>query len=152
MSAIRKFTPENRLKKLMAEPGGVTAGKALERASGNLESIRETTMAAIDSKIDCLTALSQSEESGRLDAIYKVSNEVFAESGAFGLAELSATAHSLCSLLGSADQTKVPATAISVHIDAMRLLRKPELAGNASARGSVLAGLRGMNRRFTLPK
>lgn len=149
MTTVRKFTPDNRLKKLMEAPGGVTAAQALGRASGNLESIRETTMAAIDEKIEALMTLAQSQQAGRLDSIYRISNEVFAESGTFGLAELSVVAHSLCSLLASADQAKVPAAAIIVHIDSMRLLRKPELAGNAAARGSVLAGLRNMNQRLT---
>lgn len=151
MTVVRSFNPEIRLKKMLAAPGGVTAAQAIERATGNLESIRETCVSAIDEKIEQLMALAQSQGVGRLDAIYRVSNEVFAEAGAFGLAELSAAAHSLCSLLAVADQAKVPLAAIVVHIDSMRLLRKPDMAGDAAARGSVLASLRGMTKRLAAP-
>jgi hypothetical protein len=146
MTQARKFTPENRLRKLMEAPGGISVQQALHRATGNMESIRGATMAAIDAKIESLAALAAGEEAGRLDSIYRLSNEVFAESGSFGLAELSVVAHNLCSLIAGAE--KVPNAALVVHIDAMRLLRKPELAGDASARGAVLAGLRGMNKRL----
>jgi|CXWL01.1.fsa_nt_gi hypothetical protein len=148
MTVVRKFAPDVRLKKLLVEPGGMSAAQALDRASGNLESIREACETAIDAKIEHLMELVRSQEAGRFDAIYRVSNEVFAESGAFGLAELSVAAHSLCSLLGAGDQTKVPTAAIVVHIDSMRLLRKPDLAGDAAARGAVLAGLRNMTKRL----
>lgn len=147
MTVVRKFVPDVRLKKILTEPGGVSAAQALERASGNLESIREACETAIDVKIEHLMELVRSQEAGRFDTIYRVSNEVFAESGAFGLAELSVAAHSLCSLLAG-DQSKVPTAAIIVHIDSMRLLRKPDLAGDAAARGAVLAGLRNMTKRL----
>ncbi len=148
MTIVRNFTPDVRLKKMLAEPGGVSVARALERATGNLETIRETCVAAIDAKVEQMAMLAQSQDQGRLDAIYRVSNEVFGEAGTFGLAELSVAAHSLCSLLSTADQAKVPLAAISVHLDAMRLLRKPEMAGDAAARGAVLAGLRGMTKRL----
>jgi hypothetical protein len=137
--AVRKFTPPNRLRKLMAEPGGVTAGRALERANGNVESIRETTMATIDEKIARITELARGDVAGRLASIYALSNEVFAESGAFGLAELSAAANSLCALLATAEQARVPDTAIVVHVESMRLLRKPELAGNPAVRRAKMS-------------
>ncbi len=148
MTIVRKFTPDVRLEKMLAEPGGVSVARALERATGNLETIRETCVAAIDAKVEQMAMLAQSQGQGRLDAIYRVSNQVFGEAGTFGLAELSVAAHSLCSLLSTADQAKVPLAAISVHLDAMRLLRRPEIVGDAAARGAVLAGLRGMTKRL----
>ncbi len=149
MSVVRKFMPEVRLKSLLGEPGGLTAQAALGRAADNLESIRETCLAAIDAKIELLTHAASVQSAENMKRIYRISNEVFAEAGAFELDELSAIAHSLCSLVVAAEHAKVPHAAIAVHVDAMRALRHAQVAPNKAARGAVLAGLRGLTARIT---
>lgn len=146
MTVVRTFTPEVRLKKLLQEPGGITAQTALERADNNVESIRESCLEAVDVKIEALSEAANAQQPDWVAKVYKSANEVFAEAGTFGLIELSAAAHSLCTL--TASKEKAPLAAVRVHIDAMRVLRKPELAGDKVARGAVLAGLRGMTAKL----
>lgn len=133
--------------RMLAEAGGMTAGQAIDRANDGLESIREDCLAAVDGKLSQLSTLLAANGEGRGIAMYKCANEVFAEAGVFGLAELSAAAHSLCSLLANVDEAKLPRAAIQVHIDAMRALRRPDVAGNTEARAAVLSGLRGLAKR-----
>jgi hypothetical protein len=147
MTEVRKFHPEVRLKKLLSEAGGITAGQALDRANDGIESIREDCLAAVDGKLTQLSTLLTTEGERRGLAMYKCANEVFAEAGVFGLAELSAAAHSLCSLLANVDEARLPRPAIQVHIDAMRALRRPDVAGDKNARAAVLSGLRGLAKR-----
>jgi hypothetical protein len=61
---------------------------------------------------------------------------------------LSAAAHSLCSLLSVAKYDQIPAAAVRVHVDSMRALRRPEIAGNESLRRAVLQELRGLSARL----
>jgi chemotaxis protein histidine kinase CheA len=148
MSVVRTFHPEVRLKKLLVEPGGMKAGDALYQATERLDDIREDCLSAVDAKIEALTLRAQSEDETRLEDIYRTANEIFAEAGAFGLGELSAAAHSLCSLVATGAKTRAANAAISVHIDAMRVLRNPDIAGDAAARAAVIAGLRGLGARL----
>lgn len=147
MTNVRRFHPEVRLKKLLAEPGGMTAGEAIERADAKLEEIRGDCLSAVDDKLTELSALVKSDQPERGARMYRCANEIFAEAGTFGLAELSAAAHSLCSLLARTEDTKVPEASVKVHIDAMRALRNPDVAGNKAARAAVLSGLRGLALR-----
>lgn len=150
MSVVRKFQPDVRLKTLLSEPGGVSMAQAIERATAGLDSIREECLVATDGKIESLAALAASNDPSRADKMYRLSNEIFAEAGGFGLGELSAAAHSLCSLLSINEAGPPPQAAIAVHVEAMRALRRPELAGDQAARSAVLAGLRGLAARFKL--
>jgi phosphoribosylformylglycinamidine (FGAM) synthase PurS component len=147
MSVVRRFHPEVRLKTLLAEPGGVTAKTALDRAADNVESVREDCLVAIDVKIEALTEAAKTQDEELLSRVYRLSNEIFAEAGMFGLIELSAAAHSLCTLT-SAGASKGKNAAIMVHIEAMRVLRRPDLSNDRVARGAVLAGLRGLTAKL----
>lgn len=151
MTVVRKFEPEIRLKKMLDQPGGVSAEQALARAKQGLESIREDCLGATDEKIASLQALAGANDAGRSEKMYRLSNEVFAEAGAFGLGELSAVAHSLCSLLAANEGKAPPRAAVVVHVEAMRALRRPELAGDKAARMAVLQGLRGVVQKFAGP-
>lgn len=152
MSVVRRFRPENRLAKLIGVPGGISVGDALQRASVELESIRESCMQALDGKLTALAALSSEPASiARDDAMYVLSNEIFGEGGAFGLEELSAVAYSLCTMLDSTERASARGPIIRVHIEAMRALRHPDMAGDVAARAAVLAGLRGLTARYAQP-
>lgn len=149
MSVVRKFEPEVRLKKIMDEPGGVSAEQALQRAKAGLESIREDCLGATDAKVAQLLGLATEGALGASEKMYRLSNEIFAEAGAFGLGELSAVAHSLCSLIAANEGGQLPRAAAMVHIEAMRALRRPELAGDKAARMAVLQGLRGLVSKYS---
>ena len=149
MSAVRKFEPEVRLKKIMDEPGGVSATQAIERAKAGLESIRENCLGATDEKIGQLLGLAMESAPGAHEKMYRLSNEVFAEAGAFGLGELSAVAHSFCSLIAANESGQPPRAAAMLHVEAMRALRRHELAGDKAARMAVLLGLRGLVSKYS---
>jgi hypothetical protein len=145
---VRKFYPEVRLKKLISAAGGIRVDQALERAERELESIREDCLAAIDAKIEAITTLARTGDEQSLRRCYAIANEVFAEAGVFKLEELSAAAHSLCSLLAEAGPGAVPAKAVVVHTDAMRALRSPAMADSREIRRAVLSELRKMVARI----
>jgi len=148
MTVVRTFHPEVRLKQIINEGVGVRAEAALERAELELQSIRENCVAAIDGKVERLIDLLSNGDREAFPAAYEISNEVFAEAGVFRIAELSAVAQSLCVLLSAHDPARVPLKAVSVHLDAMRALRKPEVADNLPLRKAVLAELRTLAAHF----
>ena len=151
MSVVRKFHPEVRLKRLLAASGGIRPQDALARAEQGLEDIRAHCLDAIDAKIEKIMNLAKDGEPGYLRQCYNVANEVFAEAGAFQLDELSAAAHSLCSLTSGPECDNIPVKAIIVHVDAMRALRTPAMASNRDLRRAVLAELRGLASRIATP-
>lgn len=150
MSVVRRFYPEVRLKQVLAEPGGISVAQAVERANRGIESVRESCLSAVDDKLTSITTLSRSEDAKAGADIYRYANEIYAEAGVFGLTELSQAAHSLCQLMSSAEEDRLPREAVLVHIDAMRALRRPDVAGDQAARMAVLKGLRTVVERMTL--
>lgn len=148
MSVVRKFEPEVRLKKLLSDPGGMTAEQALKRAKDGMDSIRGACLEATDAKIAEMQTLTDEGAPGRTDKIYRLANEVFAESGAYGLGELSIAAHSLCSLLAAHESSEAPKAAVMVHLEAMRMLRREDGSLDKAARAALLQGLRSVVAKY----
>lgn len=148
MNAVaRKFYPEVRIKKLFQESRGIRAEDALAQAQKHLDAIKDTCLAGVDVKIEQVLECA-SRAQPELERCYTLSNEIFAEAGAFGLAELSGVAYSLCGLLSVADRSRLPLAAVTVHVDSMRALRVPAVADNAALRAAVLTELRALTQRF----
>ena len=134
---------------MLAAPGGMTAEQALASASIELEAVRDQTMAAVDEKLERMSAWLKSPHDEEFDsAVHRLSNDVMNEGGAFGLTELANAAHSLCVFLDSGIRTPSRLKIIGVHLDAMRALRQPAVSGDASARAAVQRGLHDVVRRF----
>lgn len=134
---------------MLAAPGGMTAEQALASDSIELEAVRDQTMAAVDEKLDRMSAWLKSPHDEEFDsAVHRLSNDVMNEGGAFGLTELANAAHSLCVFLDSGIRTPSRLKIIGVHLDAMRALRQPAVSGDASARAAVQRGLHDVVRRF----
>jgi hypothetical protein len=146
MTVVRKFRPDTKLKVMLANKGGIRVREALERAQSNLDEIRDECLNALDVKLQEIAACRN--DVLQRERCYRLSNEIFAEAGAFGLTELSDAAHSLCVLLG-ADAVSSEQKAINVHLDAMRALRRPNVAKNAALRGAVIAELRVLTVRLS---
>lgn len=150
MTQVRMFHPEVRLKRLLAEPGGIKASEALARADQGIEDIRHACLVAIDRKIEEIAVLCAAPDDRSLDRGYVLANEIFAEAGVFGLSELSDAALNLCQLLAARDPDHtVPIEALSVHVQSMRALRTPAAEGSQALRASILHGLRKLNSKFT---
>ncbi len=138
---VKKFHPEIRLKKLLAVPGGTKAGDAVERATGNVEAMRPAGMAAIEFKIAEIAAADASNDL----FLYQRSNEIVSDAGTLGLIELESVARSFCDLLSR--DGAIAVAEVDVHRNALRALVTPALAGDASARAAVVAGLKRLSTR-----
>lgn len=144
MSQVRKFKPDMRLAELMAEAGGIRVSDAVRRADEKLASVRDDCVAALDALIATLDAFAQSKSAEGVPEAYRAAREIFSLGGTFGLVELSAAAHSLCEMLshGKINAGAVPWARLQVHVDAMKRLRNPSMAGDATARAAIVQGLR----------
>src|SRR5690606_32954866 len=98
---------------MLAEPGGMRVSDALRRADQGLADIRDRCLSAIDQKIEEILSASKSGAPSAMDSCYRLSNEIYAEAGVFGLVELSGVAHSLCTLLAEAELNRIPREAIA---------------------------------------
>lgn len=150
MTVVRRFNPENRLAKLIELPGGLSIAEALRGAADAIESVREECVAALDEKIAALdsTARAPSFDGAQMARLYALSCEVLDEAGAIDLPDLSAAGRSLCDLLvAGAQEGRQSALAVRVHVDAMKTLRHPEMAGAPELRAAVLAGLRDVTEK-----
>lgn len=149
MSAATFIAWENRLAKVVKEPGGVRMGEALEEAGRNLDSIQMECLKAMDDQIERMEQLCA--DGGRQPPdetkheIYDLANDVLAVAGSFRLAELGEAAFCLCELVDRLRTCgKWNQAAVEVHLSAFRLLRHPDPGAD---RSSVVLGLRGLTER-----
>ena len=149
MSAATFIAWENRLGKMVKEPGGVRLGDALGQAGKNLDSIQMECLKAMDGQIDQMERLCA--EGGRQPPdetkheIYDLANDVLAVAGSFRLQELGEAAFCLCELVDRLrTRSKWNQAAVEVYLSAFRLLRHPDPGAD---RSSVILGLRGLTER-----
>jgi hypothetical protein len=149
MTAATFIAWENRLAKMVKEPGGVRIGQALDQAEQNLETIQVACLEAMDAQIEEMERLCA--EGGRQppeetkNRIYDLGNDVLAVAGAFEFKELGQAAFSLCELVDRLRScAKWNQAAVEVHLSAFRLLRQHD---PDSDRSSVILGLKGLTDR-----
>ncbi len=149
MSSATFIAWENRLGKMVKEPGGVRLGEALDQAGKNLDSIQMECLKAMDGQIEEMERLCA--EGGRQPPdetkheIYDLANDVLAVAGSFSLKELGEAAFCLCELVDRLrTRAKWNQAAVEVYLSAFRLLRYPDPGAD---RSSVLLGLRGLTER-----
>ncbi len=149
MTAATFIQWENRLTKMVKEPGGVRIGQALDQAGQNLDTIQEECLLAMDGQIEemeklCADGGRQPPEEVK-NKIYDLSNDVLAVAGAFDLKELGQASFSLCELVDRLrSRARWNQAAVEVHLSAFRLLRQPD---PNSDRSSVILGLKGLTDR-----
>ena len=147
MTEVRYVRPENRLAKLLVQPGGMKIATLLERAAIGVESMREATLLAIDAKIEDIAVIVASPDPRRFTLIRQYAGELFGDAGAFGLVEIAFAAGSLHDLL-EFDEAPPSTTAVNVHLDAIRALRRPSVSQDLAARQAVLAALHQLSKSF----
>ena len=150
----RKF--ENRLSKLIKLPGGKTVEEATKDAEGNMDTIREKVLTAMDKKVqrllDSAAAITIDPNPEALTDCYNVANEIFSLAGAFGKEQMGEAAYSLCELIDrSREADKWSDPAFQAHMNALRLLRHDESQEGQEARKAVLAGLNSVVDAVTGP-
>lgn len=148
MTRARFFFPDVRLKRLLAEPGGMRAKDALKRADEAIEYVRDDCLAAIDKKIAEIAAY-QEGAAEVSKTCYRLANEIYAEAGVLGLRELSAVAHNLCETISLGTFGAVSLRVVRVHADAMHALRSPAVSENQHLRRAVVAELHRLTARVT---
>lgn len=145
MSSIRVLQPRNRLAELIGRAeGSIPIADALQRATNNIELVREDCMRAVDDALDALQEALPRDNAPpaarRLEELYELANEIVAVAATFDLREASRAAYSLCELLDRFRASGAwSARAVVVHIEALRLLRAP--SDDVAGRASILAGL-----------
>ena len=152
MSQVKRIEWTNRLGRLLKEPGGITVGDALRKASENLEGIKEHGLSALDQRlaeIEELRAKAGSKASAQIkDAIYRLANDIHGIAGVFGLHQLGQAAFSLCELIDrQRERGRWTPEAVDVHLAAFRIFRRPDDQVDGEA---VLAGLRRITDRERL--
>lgn len=148
MTKVRKFFPEVRLKAMANDPNGRRCTDLVERALENVELVRDDCLGGVDDQIQRIHDLVQNLDAASLRQVHALANDIFALAGAFGLDELSQAAYSLCALLDNCTGV-TPAAAIRVHVEAMRALRRQEIASNRHLRAATLTELRTLVERLT---
>ena len=156
MTSVQFLFPENRLAKLVRQPGGVGQQQAMTAAAANLETISGELLAAIDqylAQIEALGANPALSQDPALQAeMYQSSNYVAGMAGHCGRPELGRAAYTLCEVL---DRFLAGATwsapAVIVHLDALKLLRQMDPAAPEAASKAVIDGLRSVTERIVRP-
>ena len=144
---------QNRLAKLIREPGGSKVADVLKRADENLDAIRSECLDALDRHLEEITRLRTASGDNpspeAKDAIYQLASDIHGVAGVFGLETLGEAAFSLCELTDRLRRSdRWSPDAVEVHISALRLLRHPEGAGDSA---EVMLGLRKVLGRFPKP-
>ena len=141
---------QNRLAKLIQQPGGSKVAEVLQRADDNLETIRANCLLAVDRQLEEITRLrADAGPNPSLevkDAVYQLASDIHGVAGVFGLEALGQAAFSLCELADRLRRSdRWSQDAIDVHIAALRLLRHPEGAVDGA---QMLEGLHKVLDRF----
>ena len=144
MSPARVFHRENRLRQLVETPGGKRIPDAARDAALAIEAVAADSAAAIDEALAALTrAVAEApSDPAAQKAVYAQASVIAGLGATCGLDGLGKAAFSLCEL---ADRQMLRSEwsceAVRVHLDAMLLLRRPDMARSEVARASVLPGL-----------
>jgi hypothetical protein len=150
---VRTYQVDNRLAKAIDAPGGMTVGDALQRATANIEEVRDECLSALDAKIaeiDAATARGAFKASPEeMARVYTLANEILGEAGVFGLTELSEAGRSLCELTSNWASGGIDLDPVRVHVSAMKSLRRPDVAGSPAVRAAVLTGLRAVTAKLS---
>lgn len=137
---LRKIYPKLRLQAALGDPRGVLVDEAIDRATTEMGTHRESAMVEVDRALAHLRALAHAPEPGSdPEDIYRLSEEVVDLAGLFAPA-LCRAAQSLCDLAAKRrGKGDVDRAALSVHVESMLLLR---VMGPDDERATaVLAGL-----------
>ena len=143
---VRKFRPPNRLSSLIKDKGGVLAKDALAAAEAGVESLRESTMAALDEQLAEIErrfgkgAPDRASES--FEVLYLLASKVIDVSIFVSDAGVDKAAMSLCGLADSCSEQGVWRwDAVDVHLNALKLLRAMGAELPAEQREAMLQGL-----------
>jgi len=154
MSSVRFVFPKPRLAQLLRMPGGLPVPEALERAEQNLETIRPTCVAELESLLELADARFQTLGTGPDDAgmaeIYAIAVRGIGGGQVCGLPGVDVALTSLCDLIDHLRSNgRYDRAAVGVHLRSWRLLMTRGLPAAGSA--AILDGLRQVSERYAPP-
>lgn len=143
---VRKFRPTNRLTALIKERGGLMAKDAIAAAEAGVETLRESSMAALDEAISEIERRFGKDVAARAEEpyedLYVLGSRIIDVSAFVSNAGIDKAAMSLCTLVDSCEGAGYWRwDAVDVHIDALRLLRAHGAALPPEQREAMLQGL-----------
>lgn len=143
---VRKFRPPNRLASMIKDKGGILAKDAVAAAEAGVETLRESSMAALDEALGEIegrfgrAAPDRARESA--EALYLLASRVIDVSLFVADAGIDKAAMSLC---GLADSCAAAGAwrwdAVDVHLNALKLLRAHGAELPVEQRDAMLQGL-----------
>lgn len=156
MTSVQFLFPENRLAKLVRQPGGIGLQQAIAAASSNLESIRDELLVGLDEYLQQVDAIGADprlpEDRAMQEDLYQKSNFVAGVAGHCGLAELGQAAYTFCEVLDRfLSGAAWSAPAVMVHLDALKVLRATDPSAANQNGAAVVQGLRKVTERIVRP-
>lgn len=143
---VRKFRPPNRLASMIKDKGGILAKDAVAAAEAGVESLRESSMAALDEalgEIDARFGKAAPERATEsFEALYLLASRVIDVSMFVADAGIDKAAMSLCGLADSCGAAGAWRwDAVDVHLNALKLLRTHGSDLPVEQRDAMLEGL-----------
>lgn len=143
---VRKFRPPNRLASLIKDKGGMMAKDAIAAAEAGVETLRESSMVALDENLAEIERRFGKAAPDRaaepFEALYHLASKVIDVSLFVADAGIDKAAMSLCGLADSCAETGAWRwDAVDVHLNALKLLRAVGAELPVAQRDAMLQGL-----------
>ena len=156
MSSVQFSVPKRRLSALLKTPGGLPVAEALQKAQANLSTLGAACIAEIASVVERAEALMsrcpKSHDAPFLDEFYGIVSPPIGVASVCGLDGIDVALHSLCDLIDHLKlNTRWDVEAMTVHVQALKLLLHTESARDARQTEAVLSGLRKVSQRYAPP-
>lgn len=155
MSAVVTFfKPDDRLAKLMAQPGGRSVADAVKAAEKRVQNLRGHNLAALQPRLLRLAELAAlglaGEGEDALNEIYGLADEIATLASLAGLEQMYEAAYRLCDLAEAFRLSgRTSWAAIEVYADSLRLLSADPL--DAAEARSILDALQRVAALFLGP-
>lgn len=143
---VRKFRPQNRLSAMIKDRGGLLARDAIAAAEAGVESLRESSMAALDETLAEIERRFGKDAPDRAsepyEELYLLGSRIIDVSAFVTDAGIDKAAVSLCTLVDSCEGGgNWRWDAVDVHLNALRLLRAHGAELPVDQREAMLQGL-----------
>ncbi len=151
-AAVTFFKPDDRLAKLMAQPGGRTVADALRAAEKRIDSLRPQNLAALQPRLLRLAELAaqglEDGGEGGLEEVYGLADEIATLASLAGLNQMYEAAYRLCDLAEAFRTSgRTSWAAVEAYANSLRLLSiDPPDEGEAR---SILEALQRVSALFT---
>ncbi|USQ95513.1 chemotaxis protein CheE [Caulobacter sp. RL271] len=143
---VRKFRPPNRLASMIKDRGGLLAQDAIAAAEAGVETLRESSMAALDealAEIDSRFGKSAPDRATQsFEDLYLLASRIIDVSAFVADSGVDKAAMSLCGLADSCAEVGAWRwDAVDVHVKALKLLRAMGAELPVEQRDAMLQGL-----------